>query len=227
MRTTSQRHAIEPDRSRWKKRALIAVAFLAAVLVLAPLALRTAGTWLVVEDPLQPARSIVVVGGHLPFGAMEAAVVYQQGWTREVWLTQGAVHEEDLALARVGVDRTPEHVYSRQVLVALGVPSDAIHLVADRNRNTADEVRAVARELDTKGGGRVILITSKYHTRRVKILWHALVGSHSEAIVRYTSDDPFEPVRWWRNTADALAVSREWFGLLNAWAGFPVKSERW
>src|SRR2546422_28640 len=158
MRSTSQRHAIEPDRSRWKKRALIAVSFLAAVLALAPLALRTAGTWLVVEDPLQPARSIVVVGGHLPFGAMEAAVVYQQGWTREVWLTQGAVHEEDLALARVGVDRTPEHVYSRQVLVALGVPSDAIHLVAGRNRNTADEVRAVARELDTKGGGRVILI---------------------------------------------------------------------
>jgi uncharacterized SAM-binding protein YcdF (DUF218 family) len=227
LEATFQRHAIGPNRSRWKKRALIALAVLAAVLALAPLALGTAGAWLVVEDPLQPARSIVVVGGHLPFGAMEAATVYRQGWTREVWLTQGAVREEDLALARVGVDRTPEHIYSRQVLVALGVPSAAIHLVADRNRNTADEVRAVARELDTKGGGRVILITSKYHTRRVKVLWRALVGSHSEAIVRYPSNDPFEPALWWRNAGDALAVSREWFGLLNAWGGFPVKSERW
>lgn len=227
MRTTSQRRAIEPDRSRWKKRALIAVACLAAILAFAPLALRTAGTWLVIEDPLQPARSVVVVGGHLPFGAMEAAAIYHQGWTREVWLTQGAVTEEDRALVRLGIDRTPEYIYSRQVLVTLGVPSDAIRVVADRNRNTADEVRTVARELETKGGGGVILITSKYHTRRVKVLWHALVGSHTEAIVRYASDDPFEPGRWWRNTADALSVSREWFGLLNAWAGFPVTSERW
>ena len=55
----------------------------------------------------------------------------------------------------------------------------------------------------------------------------SLVGRRPEAIVRYASDDPFEPARWWRNTADALSVSREWFGLLNAWAGFPVTSERW
>jgi uncharacterized SAM-binding protein YcdF (DUF218 family) len=137
------------------------------------------------------------------------------------------VYEEDLALARLGIDRPPEHIYSRRVLVALGVPSDAIRVVADRNRNTADEVRAVARELQAAGGSRVILITSKVHTRRVKVLWHALVGGHPEAIVRYAADDPFKPGRWWRNTSDAMSVSYEWFGLLNAWSGFPVKSERW
>jgi uncharacterized SAM-binding protein YcdF (DUF218 family) len=227
MRVTAQRHAIERDRSRWKKRALIAVAFLAAVLALAPLALRTAGTWLVVEDPLQPARSVVVFGGHVPFRAMEAAAIYHQGWTREVWLTQGGVYAEDVALARLGVERPPEHVYSRQVLLAQGVPSEAIRVLSERNLNTADEVRAVARELQVAGGGPVIVITSKVHARRVKVLWHALVGRHPEAIVRYAADDPFEPGRWWRNTSDAMSVSHEWFGLLNAWTGFPVKSERW
>jgi hypothetical protein len=59
----------------------------------------------------------------------------------------------------------------------------------------------------------------EYRGRRVLLV--------PEAIVRYTPDDPFQPDRWWRNTADAMAVSREWFGLLNAWSGFPVKSERW
>src|SRR5439155_22605989 len=119
------------------------------------------------------------------------------------------------------------HVYSRRVLLAQGVPSEAIRVLGEHNSNTADEVRAVARELNAAGGGRVILVTSKYHTRRVKVLWHAIAGGDPDAIVRYTSDDPFEPARWWRNTADALSVSREWFGLLNAWAGFPVTSERW
>lgn len=139
----------------------------------------------------------------------------------------GGVYPEDLALARLGIDRSPEHEYSRQVLQRLGVPGQAIRLIDGQTQNTVDEVRAIAKELKISGGDRVILITSKYHARRVKFIWHAVVGDRPAAIVRYTPDDPFQPDRWWRNTQDAMSVSREWFGLLNAWAGFPVKSERW
>lgn len=210
-----------------KQRALFAILLLVAALALGLLALIGAGTWLVVEDPLQSARAVVVFGGHVPFRALEAGAIYKQGWAREVWLTQGGVFEEDLALARLGIERTPEHVYSRQVLERIGVPEAAIRLLPERDVNTADEVSAVARELKAAGGDRVILITSKYHARRVKVIWHALVGDRPEAIVRYTPDDPFVPSRWWRNAADAMSVTHEWFGLLNAWAGFPVKSERW
>jgi uncharacterized SAM-binding protein YcdF (DUF218 family) len=212
------------ERGVARRRLLVAVAFVAAALVLAPLAATAAGTWLVVADALQPARSVVVFGGHVPFRAMEAAAVYKQGWTREVWLTQGGLQEEDTALAKLGVDRTPEHIYSRQVLERLGVPSEAIRLLPGRNVNTADEVRTVARELQAANDARVILVTSKYHTRRVRVIWHRLVGRRPEAIVRYAPDDPSEPRRWWRTTGGARAVSSEWFGLLNAWAGFPVKS---
>jgi uncharacterized SAM-binding protein YcdF (DUF218 family) len=218
---------IDPGRPSGKKRVLVGIAFLAAAFALALLALTAAGKWLVVADPLQHARSVVVFGGHVPFRAMEAAAIYNQGWAHEVWLTQGGVFVEDLELARLGIERTPEHVYSRQVLERRGVPAAAIRLLPERDVNTADEVRAVARELKAAGGDRVILITSKYHARRVKVIWHSLVGDRPEAIVRYTPDDPFVPSRWWGSTADAMAVSREWFGLLNAWAGFPVKSERW
>jgi len=223
--TTPQ--TIKPRLSTWKRRVLVVIFLLVALSVLAPLVLAAVGSWLVVEDPLQPARAVVVFGGHVPFRAMEAAAIYQRGWTHEVWLTQGGVFEEDVVLGRLGIERTREHVYSRQVLERLGVRSTAIRLLPERNVNTADEVRAVARELKAADGDRVILITSKYHARRVKVIWHSLVGNRPEAIVRYTPDDPFVPSRWWRNTGDGMAVSREWFGLLNAWAGFPVKSERW
>jgi uncharacterized SAM-binding protein YcdF (DUF218 family) len=211
-----------------RRRLLAGMLLAAAVLAAAPFALTTAGTWLVVEDRLQPARSVVVLGGQVPFRAVEAAALYNQGWSREVWLTQGGVFAEDVALERLKIDRPPDHYYNEQVLERLGVPRDAIRVLPERNVNTADEVRAVARQLKAAGGGRVILVTSKYHTRRVKVIWRALVGSrHDKAMVRYTSDDPFQPRGWWRNTADALSVSREWFGLLNVWAGFPVSSERW
>ena len=218
------RGKIEPKRTRWPRRTLIGVVFLAVFLGLAPSALSALGRWLEVDDPLSSARAIVVFGGHLPFRAMEAASIYHQGWAREVWLTEGGVFAEDLALERLGIDKPPESSYSQQVLERLGVPASSIRLIAGHNVNTADEVHTIARELS--GGDRVILITSKFHARRVKVLWHKLVGNRPAAIVRYTPDDPFQPDRWWRDAADASSVTHESFGLLNAWAGFPIKSER-
>jgi hypothetical protein len=53
-----------------------------------------------------------------------------------------------------------------------------------------------------------------------------LAGRDTEAIARDTLDDPFDAGRWSRNTADASMVVHEWFGLLNAWAEFPLRSER-
>jgi len=210
-------------RTTFKGRGWLAATLVAVAL--AAFAFRQAGRLLVVEDPLQPARAVVVFGGRVPFRAMEAGRIYKQGWTHEVWLTQGGVFSEDTAFAELEIERTPEYVYSRMVLEHLGVPSTAIRVLPERNVNTAEEVRTVARGLDRLGGDRVILVTSSYHARRVKLLWRKLVGEHPEAIVRYTPDDGFEAGRWWRDSADAMAVAREWFGLLNAWLGFPVKSE--
>ena len=197
-----------------------------AIVVLGPRALRTPGTWLVVQDPLQQARAAVVFGGAVPFRAMEAAAIYQQGWTHEVWLSPGRITDEDVGLARLGIKSPSDADYNRQVLERLNVPARAVRVLDGRIANTADEVRMIAQALEAAGGDRVILVTSKYHTRRVKILWRALIGTRPEALVRSASEDPFEPDRWWRTTDDAMAVSREWFGLLNARIGFPVKSRR-
>jgi uncharacterized SAM-binding protein YcdF (DUF218 family) len=210
-----------------RRRSMAALILLAAVLALVLFAFLQAGAWLVVEDPLQHARSAVVFGGKTPFRAIEAAKLYQGGWTREVWLTEGGLSADDLALQEFGVQRTPEHVYNRQVLERLGVQAAAIRVLAGRNNNTADEVRTIARALGESGSDRIILITSNYHTRRVKSLWRRIVGNQPEAIVRLAPDEAFDAGKWWRDAADALSVSREWFGLLNAWAGFPVKSEHW
>jgi uncharacterized SAM-binding protein YcdF (DUF218 family) len=198
----------------------------AAVLALAGWAFLGAGAFLVVSDPLRPARAVVVLAGQLPFRAMEAAALQRQGLAPEVWLTRNAPSDQELALSGLGIELPGEHTYSRQVLQKLGVAASAIRVLEPLTVNTADEVRAVARELDAVGGTRVIVVTSKYHTRRVRMLWRRLVGGRLEAVVRHARQDPFEPGRWWRSTPDALAVTRECFGLLNAVAGFPIRSRR-
>jgi hypothetical protein len=42
-----------------------------------------------------------------------------------------------------------------------------------------------------------------------------VVGSSPRAIIRYAEEEPYHSGSWWRNTRDALDVSREVFGLMN------------
>jgi uncharacterized SAM-binding protein YcdF (DUF218 family) len=199
---------------------------LGVIAVLLPWGASGLGHWLVVADQLEPARAIVVLSGRVPFRAMEAASIYRGGWAMEIWLTKEARTAEELALDRLGVRVVRGEAFNREVLERLGVPSGAIRLMSEGVQNTVDEVRLIAAELGRNGGDRVIIVTSKTHSRRVRATWSAVVGSSPRAIIRYAEEEPYHSERWWRNTRDALAVSREVFGLMNVWAGFPVQPDR-
>ena len=209
----------------WIRHALVLLVVLGLVGVLVPVGVSRLGYWLVVTDPLEPARAIVVLSGRVPFRAMEAASIYRQGWAPEVWLTKEVRTSEELALDRLGVNMVRQEAYSREVLERLGVPAHAIRVLNDGVRNTVDEARLVARELGVNGADRVILVTSKTHSRRVRATWSAIVGASPRAAIRYAAEEPYHPGSWWRNTRDALDVSREVFGLMNVLAGFPVRPD--
>jgi uncharacterized SAM-binding protein YcdF (DUF218 family) len=184
------------------------------------------GQWLMVADALEPAKAIVVLSGRVPFRALEAASIYREGLAPEVWLTREVVSPEEQALNRLGVAVVRRDAYNRAVLERLGVKSEAIRVLAAGVWNTVDEMRLVAAELDHVGGDRVIIVTSKAHSRRVRATWSAIVGASPRAIIRYAREEPYDARGWWRNTRDALDVSREAFGLMNVWAGFPVQPDR-
>jgi uncharacterized SAM-binding protein YcdF (DUF218 family) len=103
------------------------------------------------------------------------------------------------------------------------VPPDAIRVLDKPDANTEAEVRQTVAELRTFNYHSVIIVTSKPHTRRVRTIWRKLVGSDPHMMVHYAQDDPYDGAHWWRHTPDALDVVRETLGLLNAWAGFPLR----
>jgi len=211
-------------KTRWR---VIVVFFVVAIVVgLSAVGIGGVGHWLVVADSLGHAEAIVVLSGHLPFRAMEAASIYKGGWAPKVWLTKAIRPAEEKTLAQLGIDFVRGETYNREVLERLGVPPKAIRVLNESIRNTAEEVQVISRELKQAGGNKVILVTSKPHTRRVRAIWRALLGNSPGVIVRYAREDPFDPRRWWRNTKDALAVSREVFGMMNVWTGFPVQPDR-
>jgi len=196
-------------------------------LLLAAFAGTRAGVALRVSDPPQTADAIVVIAGKVPFRAMKGADLYKQHLAPEVWLTMGNRNSAEVEMERLGVHPTLEHVYSQAVLKKSGVPANAIHVIPGRNNNTATEVKTIAAYAKQRRVARVILVTSSFHSRRVRSLWHRLVGDSPQAIVQFTDAEPFNADRWWTDSADAWTVSREWFGLVNAWLGFPVGSEHW
>jgi len=207
------------------RRALTAaIAALAIAAVVLIYALSHLGAWLLTDEPLRPARAIAVLGGGQAWRSIEAAQLYKAGWAHEVWLTRGRPNEIDRELASIGLEPDTEEVLSRQVLRKLEVPEAAIRIIPREVDNTLAELRVIAGFARSQAGEAslpVILVTSKSHTRRVRVIWNT-VAPRDAAVVRCKASDPFDPGRWWSTTTDALAAFREAFGIVNAWAGFPI-----
>lgn len=212
-----------PARLRSRARRVFAIA-LGCLLVMVVGAFFGVGRWLTVEDPLAKAGAIVVLSGGMPLRAIEAAKLYREGYAPEVWLTHSTDPGE--TLAKMGISFAGEDFYDSRILIHEGVPEAAIRVLDPPVVNTADEINVIANALDSAKGHSVIIVTTKVHTRRVRLLWRRLASGHGQAIVRAASQDPFNPRRWWRTTSDALDVVRETLGILNAWAGFPLSPAR-
>jgi uncharacterized SAM-binding protein YcdF (DUF218 family) len=179
------------------------------------------GRWLVTEDPLAKASTIAVLSGRMPLRAIEAAKLYREGYAPEIWLTHS--EEPGTTLGAMGIPFAGEDFYNTRILIHEGVPPGAIRVLEPPIVNTADEINTIASALSQGKERTVILVTSKVHTRRARLLWRRLASGRGRAIVRAASGDPFDAAHWWRTTGDALDVVREVLGLLNAWAGLPLR----
>ena len=208
---------------RLTRRSVFAIGFAVVLFVLAGIyAFYHAGSWLVREDSLEKSQAILVLSGGLPDRALAAAEIYRDGYAKEVWLTQPL--EPGAAMEGLHLPYAGEQEYSRMVLIEKGVRPGDIRILKPRILNTADELHIVAEALDQQRGAPVIVVTSKAHTRRVRVLWEKVSRGHGSGriLVRAAPEDYFDASHWWRSTPDALSVVREYLGLLNVWAGLPV-----
>lgn len=213
-------HSLERRASR-RHGCSIAPLLLLILAIAGVVAFRGIGRWLVVEDPLDRSDAIVVLSGGLPYRAMEAAKIFRLGMAPQVWLTRPG--NPSAMLSKMGITFEGEEDYGRAVLIHEGVPDSAIRILAPVIVNTEDEERAIIAEMQAARATRVVIVTSPPHTRRVRALWRRLAPADLALIVRAAGEDDYDADHWWRTTRDALSVMRETMGLLNAWAGLPVR----
>ena len=195
------------------RRALLA----ALVLVIACVAwfLYYGGRFLQHDDPLQKADAILMLGGARAERCLEAYELYRAGYAPLIVLSPGRQEQAELLLREKGIRLPREVDLQRDVLQQLGVPADRTLMLSVAVDNTAQEAEALHDLVRARGWRRVIVVTSKYHTRRSRFGFRReFAGSGTEIIVRSSRFDPSDPAHWWRARPDVRFVLEEWGKLI-------------
>ena len=168
---------------------------------------------LIVEDELAPGSAIVVLGGGHPHREVGAADLYRRGLAPRVVLVRSYWSQlaSDRLLA-LGVCAPDDGHLRRQLLRALGVPDSAIVMPDALAHATEDEL-AIALDALATDDGPVILVSSKYHTRRIGLCWQRLTGGRPPAIVHGVAEPQAPLEQWWRSEPVVLSVAQEYYGL--------------
>jgi uncharacterized SAM-binding protein YcdF (DUF218 family) len=195
---------VGPDNRRvTRPRRATALAALLLLLVIAfPVAPRL-GPWLVAEDPLVKADVIYVLGGSRMERPLEGADLYKAGWAPRILLSRQQRDGGEIELSARGIAFPTEADLQRSILGSLGVPLDAIDMLEEEQVSTSAEGRALVERAVERHWKRIIVVTSKMHTRRARLaLRRQLSPRGIELVVRGSRYDSMDPDHWWRDRED-------------------------
>jgi uncharacterized SAM-binding protein YcdF (DUF218 family) len=198
------------SRAILRRRPAIA-ALLALSIALFLYSLAGLGSFMAREAPLERADAIFVLAGTYVERPLEAADLYREGYAPRILLTR-SIRERGayLEAQRRGSRLPDEFDVSWQLLTQMGVPESAIIAPSRVHDNTAQEAATLREVALRERWTRVIVVSSKYHLRRVGVATRrALSGTPVEVVLRGTRYDPSVPERWWRRRADLRFLASE------------------
>jgi uncharacterized SAM-binding protein YcdF (DUF218 family) len=141
-----------------------------------------------ISDPLERADGIVVLGGRTDVRPSAAADLYKRGFASRILIAK-TIHDP------------LETILTRQLLLKLGVPAEAIVEFGDKLSSTYEEARAVLEWAKSGRAKSVIIPTELFPTRRVRWTFRREVAP---AGVRIIVDAIIKPPgygveNWWKH----------------------------
>ena len=100
---------------------------------------------------------------------LEAVDLYKEGWAPVVVLSPGRPEPSEGMLRERGIRFPSDVELERDALVQLGIPAAAIIATNGYVDNTAQEANLLRAMVLAHHWRRVIIVTSKYHTRRAGV----------------------------------------------------------
>ena len=202
------------------KRLLKRSAFVAApFLIVSAFAFPRLGGWLMVEDPLEQADAVVVLGGTVYERPLEAVELFKEGWAPRIYLLRQVADWGEAHLIERGIEYTREVDLQVDLMARLGVPREAIGILEQAN-STAEESDRVLALTTREKLSRVIVVTSKQHTRRARLVMNRrMKPAGVRVIVRSTRFDRADLDRWWTNRSTVRFTLFETQRLIGYWLG--------
>lgn len=185
--------------------ALLLLLLAATVVAGTGLFLLFAGRWLDNADPLQAADAIVVLAGE-PSRALYAAALFERKLAPVIYVSRPALVPHQRMFRQLGIAFPTQEELSREVLLRKGVPAERIRFLGESLLSTVDEA-AAARGLGIGGHQAVLVVTSPYHVRRVKMTFSAIAPGLRTVVVA-NPHEPY-PEHWWTDQDVARNVVLE------------------
>ncbi len=172
------------------------------------------GGFLIVRDTPQAADAIVVLSGSLPDRILEAVDLYQAHLAPRIILTREQPLPGLQEVRARGAALAEHHEQNVSVAQQLGVPGDAITVMPAATSSTLAETRALVGYLKAQGIHSLLLVTSKAHARRARLIFRHAAGSALRVAVCPSRHDPFSAGSWWHERAFVRRVVIEYGKLL-------------
>jgi uncharacterized SAM-binding protein YcdF (DUF218 family) len=192
-----------------------ALAFIAAGVALAAYVAWHAAGWLGAEDTPAKADAILVLGAE-PTRAITGAELYRQGYASVVYLSVPWRETRWVALEQDGIRWPWFEATARVLLVNRGVPDGAIRLLGKDLASTVAEAAEAART-PTTSAGTLLIVTSRYHVYRARLVFADALPSTRVLVVASTAE-PL-PRDWWTEPEAARNVVLEGLKLIFYWLG--------
>ena len=194
------------------------------LIIFSPKILMLAGQWVVVSDTPLRSDAIVVLhtGVELYPRLIQAAELYNAGYADKVVINGNRKTDVLRELEKKGFRGCCAwYEDSIRILGLLGVPRDKIiPISAEDAYDTVSEAEIVGKEIVEAGFARIILATSKYHTRRARFIWQEMYEGQLEVRAVAAKSDLYDPDNWWHEGKQIRWVLAEY----GAWIYYYWKS---
>ena len=182
------------------------------------------GESLVLDEKPVPSDAIVVLNSGVEYypRLIEAAELFKKGFARKIVINGNRKTDVLRGLEDKGFKNCcPWYENSLRILSLFGIPSDKVVCIsAEDAYDTMSEAEAVGRELSRQGFKRIIITTSKYHTRRAHFIWTKMFGDKLSICSVSAKTDPYDPKGWWKEGRQIRWVLAEY----GAWIFYYWKS---
>ena len=208
------------SKSNSKKTLTILVILLAFFILAGIFIVPKLGQWLVVNDELKESDVILVLMGSVYDRILEAADLYEEGYSDRIVLINSYIAAKDIIVDR-GLQAYGNTLLSKMAAVDMGIPEEDIIVLDGNSRSTQDEA-VTFREYIKKNKeiNSIIIVTSKFHSGRAKKIFKKALSVLDREIDIYSAPSKYDPSnvsQWWRNREDFEWVVFEYLKLAHFW----------